>query len=93
MHPRKSVVFPTSQGIGFLGYRVFPTHRPLAKENVRRFRRRLREMQRDFARGVVGVREVGQRIQSWIGHSRHADTYILRARLLRDHPFSRARAN
>ncbi len=41
MHPRKSVIFPTSQGIGFLGFRVFPTHRLLAKENVRDFRRRL----------------------------------------------------
>ena len=31
IHPDKSVVFPTRDGIRFLGYRVFPTHRLLAR--------------------------------------------------------------
>ena len=42
LHPTKSVIFPVKEGIRFLGYRVFPTHRLLPKENVRRFRRRVR---------------------------------------------------
>ena len=54
LHPDKSVVFPVEQGIRFLGYRVFPTHRLLAKENVRRFRRRMRWMQREYAAGRIG---------------------------------------
>src|SRR5271166_979146 len=37
IHQDKSVVFPCDQGIRFLSYRVFPTHRLLAQENVRRF--------------------------------------------------------
>jgi RNA-directed DNA polymerase len=36
IHPHKSVVFPCDQGMRFLGYRVFPTHRLLAQENVRK---------------------------------------------------------
>ena len=51
LHPKKSVIFPVKQGIRFLGYRVFPTHRLLPKENVRRFRRRVRGMQEDYADG------------------------------------------
>jgi hypothetical protein len=31
LHPTKNVVFPVRQGIPFLGYRIFPTHRLLAK--------------------------------------------------------------
>ena len=56
IHRDKSVVFPCDQGIRFLGYRVFPTHRLLAQENVRPFRRRMRWMQREFATGSHRVR-------------------------------------
>lgn len=92
LHPDKSVVFPTRSGINFLGYRVFPTHRLLAKANVQRFRRRLRRMQEDFARGAIPPDRVRCRIMSWIGHARQADTYRLRGVLFQDHPFSRATA-
>src|SRR5262249_44646422 len=46
LHPAKNVVFPVTAGIRFLGYRVYPTHRLLVKDNVWRFRRRLRQLQR-----------------------------------------------
>ncbi len=45
LHRDKTVIFPIRDGIRFLGYRAFPTHRLLPKENVRRFRRRVRQMQ------------------------------------------------
>jgi retron-type reverse transcriptase len=58
LHPKKSVVFPVKSGIRFLGYRAFPTHRLLPKENVRRFRRRVRGMQEDYATGRVSYAEI-----------------------------------
>ena len=90
IHQDKSVVFPCDQGIRFLGYRVFPTHRLLAQENVRRFRRRMRWMQREFATGRIGFDAIRPRIMSWIGHARHADTYRLRSDLFRRMTFQRA---
>jgi RNA-directed DNA polymerase len=84
------VVFPCEEGIRFLGYRVFPTHRLLARENVRRVRRRMRWMQREFAAGRIGFDVIAPRIMSWIGHARHADTYRLRNDLFRRMPFQRA---
>lgn len=92
LHRDKSVVFPVTQGIPFLGYRVFPTHRLLAKENVRRSRRRLREMQGKAARGRITPAEIRTRIQSWTGHAGQADTYHLRERLFQAFPFSWATA-
>ncbi len=88
-HPRKSVIFPVSQGIRFVGYRVFPTHRFLDKANVKRFRRRLRRMQLDYAAGEISGEDIRVRLISWIGHASHASTYELIKRLLRDHPFVR----
>jgi len=73
----------TEQGIRFLGYRVFPTHRLLAQENVRRFRRRLQWMRREFAVGHIGFDMIRPRIMSWVGHAQHANTYRLRTDLLR----------
>jgi retron-type reverse transcriptase len=92
IHPDKSVVFPTRDGIPFLGFRVFPTHRLLAKENVRRFRRRMRGMHRELAAGRIGLDAIGCRIQSWIGHARHANTYRLRTDLFRRMPIPWATA-
>jgi retron-type reverse transcriptase len=89
LHPTKNVVFPVRQGIPFLGYRVFPTHRLLAKANVWRFRRRLRRMQRQYAQHEISSEEVVQRVMSWTGHARQADTHRLRERLFLEHPFCR----
>jgi retron-type reverse transcriptase len=92
IHRDKSVVFPCSQGIRFLGYRVFPTHRLLAQENVRRFRRRMRWMQREFAAGRIDFDAIRPRIMSWIAHAEHANTYRLRSDLFSRMVFQRAAA-
>jgi retron-type reverse transcriptase len=42
LHATKDQVFPTRQGLTFVGYRAFRTHRGLPKANVFHFRRRLR---------------------------------------------------
>jgi retron-type reverse transcriptase len=92
LHSKKNVVFPVAEGIRFLGYRVFPTHRLLVKDNVRRFRHRVRVMQRQYAAGEIGCEQVRQRLMSWIGHAKQADTYLLRRRLFASFGFQRAAA-
>jgi retron-type reverse transcriptase len=90
LHPAKCVVSPVTEGIRFLGYRVFPTHRLLVSENVRRFRRRVRQMQRDYAAWRVSFASIYQRLMSWIGHARQANTYRLRCALFDTISFQRA---
>jgi len=90
LHPAKNVIFPVGEGIRFLGYRVFPTHRLLPKENVRRFRRRVRDMQGDYAMGRASFAEIYQRLMSWNGHARQANTYRLRCQLFDTIRFQRA---
>ena len=92
LHPTKNQVFPTRQGIAFLGYRVFRTHLGLAKANVFRFRRRLRLLQRLYAERRIDLKDAWPRVMSWIGHASQADTFRLRERLLFEHPFRRAAA-
>jgi retron-type reverse transcriptase len=90
LHPTKNVVFPVRDGLRFLGYRVLPTHRLLVKENVWRFLRRLRQMQRDYAQWRVSFAAIYQRLMSWNGHAQQANTYRLRCRLFDRISFQRA---
>jgi len=81
MHPDKTVVVPVNQGVDHLGYRVFPDHRRLRKDNVVRFKRRMVKMQNSYRTGQITLREVNSSVQSWIGHAKHADTYKLREKI------------
>lgn len=89
LHPKKNRVHRVCDGILFLGYRIFPSHRLLAKSNVLGMRRRLKKMELLYRDGKISLASVHQRIQSWIGHAGHADTWRLRQTLLAGVVFSR----
>ncbi|MBL7044313.1 MAG: group II intron reverse transcriptase domain-containing protein [Pirellulaceae bacterium] len=92
LHCRKNTIFPVQEGIRFLGYRVFPTHRLLVKENVWRFLRRVRCMQKGYSEGNTTLLEIRQRLMSWSGHARQADTHRLRTYLFDIIKFQRVTA-
>lgn len=60
---------PISQGINFLGYRIWPTHKLIRKDSVKRAKRKI-------ARYVANGDEVALQkfVASWRGHAQHADT-------------------
>jgi hypothetical protein len=89
LHPSKCLVYPVEQGVAFLGFKVFPDHRLLLKPNHQRFRKRMRRLRRDFARGSVEVTQVGCSLQAWLAHAAHGDTNHLRERLLSELTFSK----
>ena len=80
LHP-KSQVFPLAQGVNFLGYRVWPTHRLLRKSSVKRMRRKLKVFARKYAEGEMEFGEINATVQSWLGHAQHANSFRLRTRL------------
>ncbi len=55
-----------------------------------RFRPGVREMQADYAAGRVPFAEIHQRLMSWSGHARQANTFLLRCRLFDTVSFQRA---
>jgi hypothetical protein len=92
LHRNKSRVYRVKDGVPFLGYRIFPTHRLLAKANILAMRRRLRQNSRQYRHGEISLDKVRRCIQSWIGHACHADSYRLRGRLLTSVAFQRGEA-
>lgn len=87
LHPRKCRLYPVSEGIPFLGFRVFPRHRRLPADSVTRAGRRLRRLAARYHAGEVGTKEVRQSVHAWIAHASHGDTTGLRRTMLRAIPF------
>jgi retron-type reverse transcriptase len=77
IHPEKSRVYKTTDGVPFLGFRHFRTHRVLNKPNIQRFKRRVREMHRAGA----GMQRLRESIAGWSGFARMGDTARMRKRL------------
>ncbi len=89
LHSQKTFVAPVATGIDCLGYRVFPNHRRLRKDCSLRFARKLKRMSLLYSQGVISFDEVNAAVQSWLGHSRYADSYGLRKSILNNAVFSR----
>jgi retron-type reverse transcriptase len=87
LHPDKAVISRTADGTRFLGYRVFPAYRLLPKENLKRLRKRTREMQTQYARRGITWDEIRRRFSGWLGHAAQADAFRLTRRILVDTVF------
>lgn len=82
LHPKKAVIFPVKHGIDFLGFRVFATHRRLRKSAFLRGRHKFEKLRKNYLNGGIGLKELLNRIASYLGHWKWADTCRLRSRLL-----------
>lgn len=71
-------VAPVTQGIPFLGFRVFPGLLRLHGKKWAGFRRRVRHREAAYRRGVIDEQSLVRSVASMLGHVRHADS--LRAR-------------
>jgi hypothetical protein len=73
---------PVSNGIPWLGFVVYPTHRRLKACNVHKFSRRMCKRWQSCCEGEIGLAEFSATVQGWVNHARYADTWGLRRRLL-----------
>jgi retron-type reverse transcriptase len=89
IHPIKSQLFETKYGVNFVGFRVLPDRIRVRNDNLRRSRRRFKELQYDYRYGQISLEKLIQRIQSWEAHLKHGDTYRLRRKLFDYWSFSR----
>lgn len=91
IHPVKTQLFECKQGCNFLGFRIFPNTIRVKNENLRRARKRVKRLQKDFNEDKIGVDKINQSIQSWVAHLAHGDTWRLRHQIFADLVFTRGR--
>jgi len=77
----KTGVFPISQGVDFLGYRIWPHFRLLRKRSIKRIKRALKHFREAYHGGKISLERVNATVQSWLGHAKHANSYRFRKKL------------
>ena len=76
-HPR-----PVTEGLPFLGFIVFPTHRWLKRRNGIAFTRRYKQLRSAHRTGEISLDQVTASVQGWVNHTRFGDTWGLRRAVL-----------
>jgi len=89
MHSGKSRAYRVSEGVTFLGWRVFPDRARLVRDNVVRFRRKLCGLRDEYNAGAAEWREVDTRVRAWIAHAAHGETWGLREQVFGQCAFRR----
>jgi retron-type reverse transcriptase len=77
-----TVVAPVTQGIPFLGFRVFPGTTRMQRATLVRFARQARRLHRTVEVGAVGEEEAAPRMSSLFAHAAVADSASFRASFL-----------
>ncbi len=85
----KTTIRTVDQGIEWVGYWVWSTHRKLRKSTVKKMKRRLKYLQRAYARGEVDWEEVNASVQSYLGLLKHCNSFCLREKFFGDLVFCR----
>jgi retron-type reverse transcriptase len=89
LHPRSSTVYPVTNGIPFLGFVTYPTHRLLKRRNGVAFMRRFRRQLNLLSEGLLDYADVAASVQGWLAHAAHGDTWGLRRALVTGQPVPR----
>ena len=76
-HPR-----PVTEGVMFLGFNVFPTHRLLKAKKAISFRRKLKSLYYQLAEGEITIDTLHASVRGWANHVRYGDTWGLRRNVL-----------
>ena len=77
LHPPQ--VYPVRDGIPFLGFRIYPTHRRLKRRKGVAFQRHFRLLYRDWLAGEVSRERLDASARSWAAHAAWGDTFGLHA--------------
>ncbi len=83
LHPTKCSIQPLSQGVSFLGFRVYPNHRIPRKRNLRKIHIRITDLLDSYGAGQSDSIELLETLNGWMGYALQGDTYRLRKRMIR----------
>ncbi|MDQ7023986.1 MAG: reverse transcriptase/maturase family protein [Anaerolineae bacterium] len=84
IHENRAQPKPVTQGIPFLGFTVYPTHRRLKRSKGIAYRRHLKTLYRQYKAGEISREQGRASVMAWLGHVQHGDTYNLRRKLFRE---------
>lgn len=78
----KSRYYPCAQGVNFCGFRIWPTHRLLRTNSKKKIKRKIRRWNKYWYKGEIDFDIVMPSLQSWIGHSSHCNSHMIKQKIL-----------
>ena len=82
LHACRAQVRPTTEGIPFLGFVVYPHKRRLKRRNGVAYARRFRALAGEYAAGRLTLDQLSASAQGWANHAGYGDTLGLRRAVL-----------
>ena len=82
----KTQIFPIKQGVDYLGWHFYLTDtgkviRKLRTSNKKRFKRRLKALQKQYSVGEKSLDDITHSLQSYSGHLSHGHTHALKKKV------------
>ena len=78
LRPERIRLLPVTQGLPWLGFRVFPGVTRLDGRKWARMRRRARRREAAHALGLIGEEELARAVGSMVAHVSHVDSLRVR---------------
>ncbi len=79
---KATLLAPITEGVPFLGFRIYPKVIRLNPRSLRRFRRRVRGREKAYRAGRLSMEDLATSSASLFAHVAHADTWHLRRQLV-----------
>ena len=83
LHPDKSKIISLNRGVEFLGFVIFPYYRLLKQKNLRKFKRKLKNIYYLYQQKLINYDALYDFVEGWIAYAKHANTYQLRKSILK----------
>ena len=87
LRPERTRLLPVTQGLPWLGFRVFPGLIRLDGRKWTRMRRRVRRREAEYALGLIGEEEMARSVGSMVAHVSHIDSFRARQSLFAECPW------
>lgn len=83
----KTAIRPISQGIEFVGYRLWPTHVKIRKSTSLKMKKRLKYVKKQYERNEIPFDKVNATVQSYMGILKHCNSYRLQNKIFDSYIF------
>ncbi len=87
INQKKTKIFPLSQGVNAIGFKIHTTHRMLRNDSKKKIKRKAKKMRRLIEEGIMTVEKAEQILGSWKGHADTGNSYNFVQKLIRKNDY------
>jgi retron-type reverse transcriptase len=83
LHPEKTKIYSMIEGVQFLGLRIFPNHKLLAKRNIRKCKNKILELGNQYDNKEIEYDIIFDFIEGWTAYVKKINCYKLKNHILK----------